>query len=1105
MPNTTTVQAAEAGQPTDRPVIPGYKLLRRIGQGSYGEVWLAQDNAGVYRAVKVVYRRTFEHDRPFEREFSGIQRFMPISRTHSSQVAVLEVGRNPQAGYFYYVMELADDEVTGPDIHPDSYVPKTLRSELKRRGRLSYRECIEIGLALTTALEHLHKHGLIHRDIKPSNIIFVHGVPKLADIGLVTDVAATISYVGTEGFLPPEGPVSPLADIYSLGKVLYEMATGRDRLDFPELPTLPGNVAEKDHLLELNLVFLKACQNDPRKRYRSAHEMHADLALLQSGKSLRQARALERRLNVLARAALAAVLLGGLAFGLYAWRERQQLEQSRREAELEAQAKQLARREAARTLGRLVASHLAYGSNLLSQGDAPRALLWFAEAAREDYPTNFPLHRARFMPLLRRCPKLVGLLAHQGPVHALAFSADGHWLATGSADGTAQLWKGLTGEPAGPSLVHSAAVLCVALSPEARRLAVGCADGAVRLWNPLTGEPQLNPLWHPGPVRRLHFSKDGQWLLSVADEPQARLWSANTGRLRQTMPHDAPVLDAAFSPDGRWVATASLDGTAQLCSLDGAGQSPLRLQHGSPVLQVAFSPDSRRVLTLSSNTARLWQVVSAQPTQWTIDHAGALLHAAFSPDGFWIASLGQDKLVQFWDSRTGQRQARQIELAAPAHTLKFSPDGRHLLVAGPELAQVWSTTEPHPATPPLRHAAHLHLACFSPDGARVATAGADGLVRLVEWSTGLVIESAPEPQATAQPALLHTQTQPGARQLTPTDLTQLAQLLTAHRIEASAAAGVPLPAPEQLAAWQTLRTKWPEAFVPTQPQHWHLRQAELCAQAHLDFAELFHVDRLLAAGGDAAWARRRAELVARLTSTPAPPPQPPANKLRIPPRPSSVGPELIDLGPFYNGSLTETWLPSATVRSGNDLAELPASVQRFNGVLFDARGVIQLSSAALENLGAGWPREINAIPINRKCARLHFLHGAAWDAPFGTEIGGYRVHYADGQTQEIKLVFGKNVRQWWTPPQGAPLTLEAAVAWQGANAASRAVGMAIRLYQMAWKNRRPDVEIRSLDFYSAMAQPAPFLLAITAEAPPASEAGPSAESKSPPGTSARRP
>src|SRR5437016_11987579 len=102
---TLTVTAADLVSPI-APKIPDHELLRRVGEGAYGEVWLAKNVMGTYRAVKVVYRRNFSDDHPYEREFAGIKRFEPISRAHASQVDILHVGRNDQAGYFYYIMEL---------------------------------------------------------------------------------------------------------------------------------------------------------------------------------------------------------------------------------------------------------------------------------------------------------------------------------------------------------------------------------------------------------------------------------------------------------------------------------------------------------------------------------------------------------------------------------------------------------------------------------------------------------------------------------------------------------------------------------------------------------------------------------------------------------------------------------------------------------------------------------------------------------------------------------------------------------------------------------------------------------------------------------------
>jgi serine/threonine protein kinase len=234
-------------------------LLRRIGRGSYGTVWLARNTLGGYRAVKVVYRESFSDHRPFEREWSGIRRFEPISRSHEGFMDVLQVGMNEPEGYFYYVMEMGDDQKSGQAVNPDTYLPKTLGREIALHGQLGASECLKLGLALSEALAELHRAGLVHRDIKPSNIIFVNGVPKLADIGLVADVNEARSFVGTEGFIPPEGPGTAQADVYGLGKVLYEASTGKDRHDFPELPTLLDQLPEQDRFLELNEVILQAC------------------------------------------------------------------------------------------------------------------------------------------------------------------------------------------------------------------------------------------------------------------------------------------------------------------------------------------------------------------------------------------------------------------------------------------------------------------------------------------------------------------------------------------------------------------------------------------------------------------------------------------------------------------------------------------------------------------------------------------------------------------------------------------------------------------------------------------------------------------------------
>gem|GEM_PF-581951 len=263
------------------PSIPDHELIRSIGQGSYGAVWLAKSVMGTYRAVKVVRRGSFSDGRPFERELAGLRRFEPLSRTHPGFINILHIGRNEARGYFYCIMELADDVATGQTVHPETYQPRTLASDLAHRARLPLSECLQIGLALAAALKHLHKHGLVHRDIKPSNIIFINGAPKLADIGLVTAISEATTTLGTRGYAPPEDTGSPAADLYSLGKVLYELSAGKRPEQFPDLPTELNGRSERAQFVRFNEVLLRACDPEPQKRYPSAEAMRVALGQCQ--------------------------------------------------------------------------------------------------------------------------------------------------------------------------------------------------------------------------------------------------------------------------------------------------------------------------------------------------------------------------------------------------------------------------------------------------------------------------------------------------------------------------------------------------------------------------------------------------------------------------------------------------------------------------------------------------------------------------------------------------------------------------------------------------------------------------------------------------------
>jgi WD40 repeat protein len=312
-------------------------------------------------------------------------------------------------------------------LRPESYVPKTLKYLLNQQERLSVDDCLRIGLSLATALEHLHRHGLIHRDIKPSNIIFVEGVPKLADIGLISTLDASMSISGTPGYIAPEGSGTPQADIYSLGKVLYEMSMGRDRGEFPNLPNDFASLPDRQLLLELNAVLIKAGHGDPAHRYQTAAELHADLALIRSGKSIKRLRQLERHLGLIKRTAIG-VLAASLAISGVWWQT--------------WRAKRVANEH-------LVRLHVEQGADHIKRGNYLTAMPWLVgalalEARGAEYEK---LHRQRIDAVLRQCPRPRVIVSAPGAVLLDAdVSADGSRMVTGHYDDKARLWDVSSGK-----------------------------------------------------------------------------------------------------------------------------------------------------------------------------------------------------------------------------------------------------------------------------------------------------------------------------------------------------------------------------------------------------------------------------------------------------------------------------------------------------------------------------------------------------------------------------------------------------------------------------------------------------------------------------------
>ena len=685
-------------------------------------------------ALKLIHSTARDEDRRrFRREAEVVARLQ-----HPNIVQVYEVGDT--TGWPYLALEY----VEGPSLE------RALREKIyDGRAAADMVEC------LARSIHVAHRAGIVHRDLKPANVLLTaEGTPKITDFGLAklaehASDGATRSgqLLGTPSYVAPEqvaglgvgGPTTAAIDVYALGAVLYEMLTGRPpfRASLPvdtllqvlHAEPIPPSKIRPNVPRDLETICLTCLNKSPAKRYASAEALADDLRRYLDGKPVRarplstfgrMIRWVRRHRAVSALLAVVFFSLIGAAAGLtWLWRE----------AELRVVVEEKSTRASQRRAAELAVERYAA---MCEQGEVARGMLGLAETATTLHPEDADLEwviRANLDAWRSQLVAKRHALTHPAEVKALAFSADGKYLATACADGFGRIWNAANGARAGENLTHAENIVAVAFHPKNAIVATASQDGTARLWEVPTGKPLGSPLAHDGPLTSLAFSPDGRWLLTGSSDQTARLWNAETGEpFGNPLKHEAAVLAVCFSPNGARIMTGSADGTARLWDTDNGTAFGVAARHKSPCRFVAISPDGSRFATGSET-----DFIGAAPPRpgemrpRTINLTHPVTALAYDRTGDYIVvGGGQNENREGFESYwlPGHNVVtRLFGYEGQVDSLAVAPFARRILFGGNH----WRATlllEPYERARPIRleHRGDANLVAFSPDFNRIATA-----------------------------------------------------------------------------------------------------------------------------------------------------------------------------------------------------------------------------------------------------------------------------------------------------------------------------------------------------------------------------------------------
>jgi WD40 repeat protein/serine/threonine protein kinase len=691
-------------------VIGHYRLVRKLGEGGCGVVYVASQEEPVRREVALKVIKPGMDTRQVVARFEAERQALAMM-DHPNIAKVLDGGATEQ-GRPYFVMELVQG------------LPVTLYCD---QNILDTRRRLELFIQVCKAVQHAHQKGIIHRDLKPTNILVVAQdgapVPKVIDFGVAKAIEGPLSdltaytgllhFIGTPAYMSPEqagagaGDIDTRSDIYSLGALLYELLTGQTPFETSGLlrkgieemrrvirevePLRPstrlsslggprlGSVARLRSAEpvalgtqlqgDLDWVVMKCLEKDRRVRYESASGLAADVRrFLDDEPVLARPPSVAYRLRKMARrhrAAFAAAmivlpaLVAGLAVSVWALVEKQAALREMgkaREREREARIKAEAGEQAAR--------RFAYDSDINVVQEALEANN--LGRARDLLERNRPapgkpdLRGWEWRYLWRRCQSdaLFTLGEYDESPAEVAFVNGGRTIAVRIDGGITEL-RDVASRKRETLLGGNGYGRALASTLAGDYLAYSTTNAAGAWVVPIVRIGSKEPPVEVPDVKNplcLAWSPDGKALAIYTSKRGVVVWDREKARVSRVIPAivggGAYKGALAFSPNNRELAIGGMYGEVRLIELETGRERFIAHAYTDGITAVAVSPDGAIIASASGyweRTIKLWRTDTGAAAGELFGHNSWVSALVFAPGGNTLISAGADQTIRLWD------------------------------------------------------------------------------------------------------------------------------------------------------------------------------------------------------------------------------------------------------------------------------------------------------------------------------------------------------------------------------------------------------------------------------------------------------------------------